>query len=380
MEYGTALIHLGLLEKLSLLWEGPLRPEDLGDIEIALRAFIAGKHLGVLPVFWPGDSSYADSHVYDPHTRAFETPFDDHLLDYEFFNSRGLQRAALNKDEFDSLTDTVEKLLERKFRAEMPQNFSSEGDAIRFADEWYGAYTLLDYDDEAFRVPYDENEFFSLHQIFHYGPRDDAKLIVELTRQGYHIYGKAPIFDICGEHLFSIWPDRIFTDLEQEYREFARSLRGPGTGLELPPLTALLLSRSDSRPEIPATLVAIRDEFESFRSELWEILSEMWKAHSLQTQRKILSKLKPLGKSIFQASFEKNFDALSLGMELAKVSPAGIIGAMEKSRQQGAPRLQLRAVSFAQKLSSDFIKYMMTNRSLLKRHLSESERRSFGML
>jgi hypothetical protein len=53
---------------------------------------------------------------------------------------------------------------------------------------------------------------------------------------------------------------------------------------------------------------------------------------------------------------------------------------MEKSRQQGAPRLQLRAVSFAQKLSSDFIKYMMTNRSLLKRHLSESERRSFGML
>jgi hypothetical protein len=69
----------------------------------------------------------------------------------------------------------------------------------------------------------------------------------------------------------------------------------------------------------------------AFALNFREILSEMWKAHSLQTQRKILSKLKPLGKSIFQASFEKNFDALSLGMELAKVSPAGIIGAWKRA-------------------------------------------------
>src|SRR6202012_5621041 len=110
--------------------------------------------------------------------------------------------------------------------------------------------------------------------------------------------------------------------------------RGPGTGLELPPITALVLSRSTSRARIPQTIIEMREDYAAGRSELWSLLTEMWTAQELSHQQKYLKKLIGLGQSIFTKSFGRTFDAISLGLELGKLSPAGITGFLDKGRQQ----------------------------------------------
>jgi hypothetical protein len=250
-------------------------------------------------------------------------------------------------------------------------------EAYNFAAKWYGdSHAYGDYDDDLKK--FNESEFYATCPLFHLGPSHDARLIVELTRQGYSLYGRIPLFEICYEHLFSRWPDAIFEELGQEYQAFQRSLRGPGTGLELPPLTALLLSRAASRSQIPQTLVDMREEYRRDRDELWALLTEMWTAHDLAKQRKLLAKLTGLGRSIFQTAFGRKFDALSIGFELAKLSPAGIAGAADKFRQQKGSRIHVHAVSFAEKLSMDLTNFTMANHAILARHLTKAERVQFG--
>jgi hypothetical protein len=221
--FGTSLIHHRLLSELERLWEGPVRPEALPDIEVALRAFFVGKSLAVLPVdSMNGDSDYADRFSLEDFSR----PFHDHLLDYEFFDTnKNLPRQELPAVESTFLENLVRTLIITKFKTAMPK-FVTMFEAYNFAAKWYGdSHAYGDYDDDLKK--FNESEFYATCPLFHLGPSHDARLIVELTRQGYSLYGRIPLFEICYEHLFSRWPDAIFEELGQEYQAFQRSLRGP---------------------------------------------------------------------------------------------------------------------------------------------------------
>jgi hypothetical protein len=171
---------------------------------------------------------------------------------------------------------------------------------------------------------------------------------------------------------------QFLRNLAKNIKRSSDPLGDLGTGLELPPLTALLLSRAASRSQIPQTLVDMREEYRRDRDELWALLTEMWTAHDLAKQRKLLAKLTGLGRSIFQTAFGRKFDALSIGFELAKLSPAGIAGAADKFRQQKGSRIHVHAVSFAEKLSMDLTNFTMANHAILARHLTKAERVQFG--
>jgi hypothetical protein len=203
--------------------------------------------------------------------------------------------------------------------------------------------------------------------------------VVECHRSGLCVFGEGPVARFANQHLFSHWPNALFNRLDEEYREFARAVRGPGVGIELPILTALVLSRASRRDEIPVTIRDIRDSYASDRTALWELLDQMWFARTAREQMRALQILNQAADSIFDAAFPKKFRALSVGWELGKLSLAGAVGAFKTVVDHNEPRLQVSAVSFANQLANDLHHFLLANHSILQRHLTPSERRAFGM-
>jgi len=80
----------------------------------------------------------------------------------------------------------------------------------------------------------------------------------------------------------------LFKQFGAEYQSVARSIRGPGIAVDLPPLTTIVLARANSRNKIPETIRDFREEYAAARVQLWKILRGMWAAPSFGDQIKIL--------------------------------------------------------------------------------------------
>jgi hypothetical protein len=278
----------------------------------------------------------------------------------------------------------------KKVASVLPPWIKTNGEASDYLDYWLEGHPLdvcreLTREDRG--TPHYENGYFRKEEIIEFceshfvfmHARYAANAMVEAHRNGYSVYSKSPVASLCDEHIFTRWPSALFDKLDQEYKDVGRRLRGPGLAVDLPPLIALVLSRSSSRYGIPETILEIREEYAKDRAELWNILSAMWTSTRAAEQIKILDKLEMAAASIFRTAFPERFNALSIGWELGKLSPAGITGAIKAIVDHHTPRLQVSAVSFARRLADDLHFHLQNQSSVLRRLLSVAERQHFGV-
>lgn len=183
---------------------------------------------------------------------------------------------------------------------------------------------------------------------------------------------------LCEEFVFSIWPEMIFAGFEADYNNFQRSVRGPGQGLEIPPMLLIVLSRAPNRYAIPETIRDLREEYESARYELWTKLAEMWEAPTLKEQMDILNSLEGAVSAVMPSIASKKFDCMSVGLDLAKLNSGGVASAAQKALGADETNRRLPAVSFAKKISKDLRSSMGNNRKILARHFSPEEMRGLG--
>ncbi|MBN2224712.1 MAG: hypothetical protein JW765_08585 [Deltaproteobacteria bacterium] len=391
---GVAILERPLLRVLETLWEGPVAPDNLDAIELAIRAFLVSP---VLIASRVQDSQWGtawEDVVEDPSKESIENDeaFRDSLLDYEFSDPKVAHPyTTISSDESDFLKSLVLKEIEPQALEALPRWIKRNGEAYAYLDAWYDGYAEKECENRA-RLMYGyrdellyEDELEKLdrdhlyaHPLFHLGPANHANYLVGCHRAGLTVYGISPITKICATHIFSKWPDYLFKTLGEEYKRASEELRGPGMGVTLPPLTALLLSRARTRDDIPVTLRDLREEYTEARDELWSMLSEMWFAPTCEDQLKILRQLSNAASSLFVAAFPERFDALGLAISATDLLTLTVSSTLSTIREHFNPGARVGAISFASKLAKDLRLHLLGSHHILKRHFTEDELKEFG--
>lgn len=390
---GTVVVERSILRALQRLWTGPIDPDDLKGIELGVRALLTSEHL-IAAQPWDSRSPVsADASDYEP-------PFGDNVLDYEFIHPDdpimgsllpALGSTVLSQCQSGYLEEFVASRMRDKIRQILQRPFQFDWQAMTFLENWsagepvwlceessrfedYNVYFELN------RDSFDLELFLAKNKYRHVlaDPVHIAKDLVTLQRAGLMVYADSPVGELCAEFIFSEWPQKLFEEVGQEFQNAARQIRGPGIAIDLPPLTALLLSRASCRENILTCLRDLRDEYAKPRKQLWGLLNEMWETPFFKDQLKILVKLQGASKSVFKAAFPERFDILSLGLDIAQMSPGAIARVGQKLLERDLPRSRVSAVSLAAKLSKDLRNVMLNSRVSLQRHLSKSELRDFG--
>lgn len=381
---GHSLVDIRITHSIRKLWEGHLHPRDLDKIEIGLRALIVSKTLTLSRVESPWVSGEHATRT--DYYRGIQNPFDDHLLDYEFEDPfSNIPQANIPLDEQNYLEEYIENKLDDAAHATIPKWVRLQGEYLAFLDAWYAGYPLdeceargklmLGWEDHVKKhEPFDTN-----HPVFHKGPRGDAKYLIGAYRAGLDIYSTAPISKLCQQFIFSEWPRKLFASFEEEYKNIVRQLRGPACAIDLPPITTLVLSRAENRNTIQETIRDLREEYKQDREKLWSYLSSIWEAETIKEQLELFSILSDASNNIFKAAFPERMDVLSLGLDLAQLSPGGITSGLKQIRKHDLPNSKVQAISFAHRLSKDFRKNLLSSKKALKRHLTLSEYNNFGL-
>ena len=384
---GCTVIERQLLESLSHLWDGPISPSELGRVEKSLRAFLTGQTLVVARFFGANDQGLerAISGNYEIHD-----PFSNGVLDYEFILGEKAQPfKALDQQEASFLEQFAVRAMRQEALSGLPKWISRRGEFYAYLDAWYEgasqeeceewARTALTskfsgYDEEEYYEPFDPADDY--HSAF--DPSEHATYLVGCHRAGAVVYGDSPMAVICAEHIFSRWPEELFQALDDDFKQAALQLRGPGISVLLPPLTSIIMTRASRRTDIPEVIREMREEYEKARNELWILLTQMWFANPLKEQLKFLKQLENASRSIFPSAFPEKLDVLSLGLTLAPLTPSAVASSAKILLDRDKPRSRVGALSFSQKLAKDLRKQFGNSRHLLKRHLTDAELRDFG--
>ena len=370
--HGHSVIGKEITEALKTLWEGPTSPGDLPLIEKGLRALMVSKTLS--QSFINNEWSMGPSGELPDGE-----PFDDGVLDYEFESSTWKPpHVSLPPEEHGYLENFIDQRISEIFIPMIPQGVKHWGQVDDLYRKWYsGGKDDFSNDDEDWSE-FEHGKVNRLGSILRDTP-EHAAYLVSLARAGVDVYSVHPVAKVATEFVFHEWPRKIFEKLDQEYRKEMRELRGSGIAVDLPPLTAMVLSRAGHRDEIPQTIVNIRDEYSESRTELWNLLGQMWNCTTVKEQIEVLRTLTAAADNLFKAAFPERIDVLSLGLDFARISPAGIAKGLQTLREHDAPKARVAAVSFANKLANDLRKHLVNHRKALKRHLTLREYHDFGL-
>jgi len=375
--FGIAVMERSLTNSVRRLWEGDLSPRDLPRIEKALRAIITSNALVV---------SKADLEL-NPESNPETSEAFEGALQHEF-----LPPADRHPSARDHMSERESSFLIESVKAAMPKLVAQFGVAVPNDKDWHSDEEVEEADEigdiynaardwvlgEADHFEYDSNPAgtsFTIDALQSH-IEQSASYLIGCHRAGMLVYGASPVSLVCESHVFSKWPDELFRHFDKEHQELVRELRGPGIGIDLPPLTNLVLGRAERRSDLEQVIAELREEYATSRRDLWKTLQEMWLAEDLRTQCKILRELVAASNSLFAAAFPERFDALSLGIDAASLSVGGVL---RQFRTHDSPNARVAAISFVEKLASDFSKGLLNQRTVLRRHLSEAERREFAI-
>jgi hypothetical protein len=374
-------------------YDGALSPEELPLVERGLRAFLTGK---VLIESRFGSYGLGDSIASARRggSLAYDMPFGDHLLDYEFLlPERSQLIQSLSENESTFLERSVIKEVREAKSTVLPKWITTSSQEDAFFAAWFKGHDIAECEACAREVDtdcQDEDEDEDEDPVRRISPTDlpsklanaleVARYLVGCQRAGAVVYADSRIAAICSKFIFQEWPEYLFSSLDEEYRASAARINGPGIFFTIPPLTKLVLSRAGARHKIPAVLVELRAEYARGRRELWEIIGEAYFAHTETEQRAALEPLDRASKSLFGATWAPKMDALSLALIAAPLSAGSVAGAAGKLLEHNKDRAQVAGVSFARRLHKDLRRNLLNSRELIKRHFSQSEQEAFGFI
>jgi hypothetical protein len=71
------------------------------------------------------------------------------------------------------------------------------------------------------------------------------------------------------------FPDALFTNLDESWREYALDVESGGFGFVVPPILGIILTRCARREAIPTVLIDLRNEWMSARRKVWRLLRSL---------------------------------------------------------------------------------------------------------
>ena len=386
---GHGLLHIRLTEALKALYEGPLHPNSLVNIELSLRAFILCDRLSILRI----TNTFYDDHDRKPEhlwESRITSPFDGDKLDYEFtYPELPPARVSLKEeDEVLFLNQIRDNLLQEI--SKLCQDAKNHREIDYLVESWYGYYDQIGVDVLS-TSPLAEADYYDC-SVEEYRQEivpllvgksiiDDAKYLVECYRTRYAVFGSGPVFNACERNIFSNIPTKLLEDFDDKYRSLARLLRQPGLAVDLPVLTVLVLSRAQHRNKIPETIVTLREQYSKARSELWDHIQAIWDATTFRTQLKLYNDLKVVSENMFEAAFPARKKVMAVGFQalLSPIVPSAGVASLKEVAQQFEAQWRVGAISFAKQLTDDLHRDLGNQAILLRRHLSLSELRQFGL-
>jgi len=388
MSLGTCIFDFCVAEKVRRLWEGPVSPADLDAIELGLRALLIYENItpSMSVTAWESPRLHWEANEFiDVEAAERRHLFDHDMLDNVVVDSEIKHYAApISPEQSNFLTKYVVQELNRMIPSVLPDKTAPESEFAALLDKWYSAHSRfgpgLGFDGEPRKKMITRDQFLqeSFHSMLRTGVEAHALYFVKCHSHGYGIVSCKPIAQICYEHIFARWPMHLFNKLSADFQKEARLLLSPGFSFPIPPVTLLVLSRAYSRGQIPGTLLDLRDEFKKGRKELWELLSKLWRTTNFGEQLKIQRALENAANSIFAAAFPETINSLSVALDFAQLTPDGIASGMNKLLDYDTPNRQVKAISFAAKLSKQLRIHLKNQTDVLKRHLTRSELVSFG--
>jgi hypothetical protein len=100
----------------------------------------------------------------------------------------------------------------------------------------------------------------------------------------------------------SEFPELLFKRLDADWREFGHSIDNADIGPWIPPVTAIVASRSANREKIPAIIRDLRDEWATARMKVWGLVDELKSTRRVSQAEAVLRELNEASKyfSVFQ--------------------------------------------------------------------------------
>jgi hypothetical protein len=223
-----------------------------------------------------------------------------------------------------------------------------------------------------------EGQTFAMQQVMRY-----ARTLIRYHRAGAIVFSSGLVYQACEEHLFSKYPSSIFTTLDRDWQDMLRKATGPGIGVTVPPILALVLTRAKSRERLSLAIRELREEYASSRRKLWEYLQAMWNADKLRDQLRLLSDLEAASDHLFRAAFPQRLRLLQTGLSIAtKLADMRPLGALEEAGKAALhideAWSRVSAIGFTKQLAYD-LRTIDGMGSLLRRVLTKDEASEFGI-
>jgi hypothetical protein len=297
----TAVFDIGGHHGLSVLIDGPIRKlEDLNAIEEALRAIVLHDEAIFLPVpVAASDVPIKGQGTLDPAARDRRTPI----------------RTPMTCVEVSSTSVTFE--LKENLP---PGEWSCTAISL---DEMYGLFTPRSRLDVAPDVQLTDalqelvenwsnaklgSPNYEVHLNF-------LKTIFWVVQNGGSAVCKLS-FARAAIDTASSFPDRLFRDLDRDWKEFGERIQNAELGPAIPPVMAIVLSRSASRDKIPTIVRDLRDEWATARSKVWSLMDQLKTARTVSQARDNLRELAEASKYFSKFRQESSTHPLQILWEL----------------------------------------------------------------
>ncbi len=124
----------------------------------------------------------------------------------------------------------------------------------------------------------------------------------------------------------SSYPEQLFSELDRSWQEYAQAAHGGDIGLKLPPMLAVILSRTQKREYLPTILRDLRDEWAAARAKVWGLIDELSTAATLEQANDIKKQLQEASKLLLPGSLT-GVDPVRILWELVSESGAGAVEA-----------------------------------------------------
>lgn len=207
---------------------------------------------------------------------------------------------------------------------------------------------------------------------------DHLRELIILHRAGAVIFADSMLSKICHDHIFSRYPNELFSVLDAAWSAQLRKVLGPGSSVTVPPILACVLSRATKRSSLPLIIRDMRAEYDASRKDLWDHLQCMWYAPTLKSQLRELQKLENAGSSLFKAAFPERIPflqtSLSVVTKVADLRPLGAIEEIGKAAlAMDTDMSRVAGIAFTRQLTGDLRR--IVGHSRLFTLLTDSERK-----
>jgi len=89
----------------------------------------------------------------------------------------------------------------------------------------------------------------------------------------------------------SKYPEKLFENLDQDWKLFAREADTGEIGFMVPPVLSIILTRCARRDAIPAIIKDLRDEWAGARNKVWVLLNQLKTIRTVKEMRTIRKEL-----------------------------------------------------------------------------------------